>query len=111
MKCYHCNTDLNIKRGLRYNKNLNIQRYYCKVCEKSFTSYKNRYIRMRNDKEVIDKALELRKTGLSYEKIAKQINKVSRQTIFKWRKKYKPTEEHRKNISLSLKGRKNKDLK
>jgi transposase len=44
---------------------------------------------MRNSKEIILKALELRKLGYSYGEISKCLNNiVSRQTIYKWIDKY-----------------------
>lgn len=79
----------NIKTGKRKLKLCKVQRYKYKICKKRFTYNKNRYIRMRVNKFIIDKALNLRKERLSYSRIASKINNiVSRQSIWRWIKKY-----------------------
>lgn len=89
MECSYCNCNINVKIGIRKNKTSTTQRYYCKICEKRFAHSMDRYNRMRINKFIIDKGLKLRKEGLSYSQIASKINNiVSRQSIYRWVKKY-----------------------
>lgn len=76
------------KRGFRYHKRRKkVQKYGCKNCKKKFSEPSVDF-GMKNKKEVINKAIELRKKGLSYAQIQKEIKIVSRQTICRWVKKY-----------------------
>ena len=88
IRCPYCDSILFIKRGLRKLKRKKIQRFKCLECHKTFSRI-NIDKHMRNSKQMIKKALKLRKTGLSFQQIADQLNnKVSRQTIYKWCKKF-----------------------
>lgn len=68
----------------------------CKVCGRKFTHH-DRYFRMRFSPQEIQRAVSLYKKGFSLAEAKLRMEregvKVSRWTILKWSKKYKPQEE------------------
>ena len=89
--CKFCNSENIIKRGIRKNKNQEIQRYSCKDCNKKF-SINLGFEGMHASPQVITSAMQLYFTGESYRNIEKFLNlqgtKFSHVAIYEWIKKY-----------------------
>lgn len=89
--CKFCNSENIIQRGIRKNKNQEIQRYSCKDCNKKF-SINLGFEGMHASPQVITSAMQLYFTGESYRNIEKFLNqqgtKFSHVAIYEWIKKY-----------------------
>jgi len=88
--CIYCGSYNVVKSGKRKTvARGDIQKYTCVDCKKKFSSYSSWLdYKMRHSKEMIKKALDLRKKNLSLAQIRKKLgNKVSRPTISNWIKK------------------------
>lgn len=89
IKCNYCNGKNIIKHGRRFNKcNKKVQRYECKDCHRKFMK-RDITFRMRHSKYKINRAIKLRKQGLSYGQMKKHIRGISRTTLMRWCKKMK----------------------
>lgn len=94
-KCPKCGNEKVIRTGIRKTYKGIIQRYCCKNCDWRFIK-KDLSYRMRNDKETIEKALNLRKQGKTYSQIAEILdNKVTRQSIMRWLHRFQMPKEER----------------
>jgi len=89
IKCTYCKSNNYIKTGKRKTKSRKyIQRYRCLNCDRRFMNI-DKSFRMRHSVKIIDKALKLRKTGLSYGQVSKKLNiPISRQSVMRWDKKF-----------------------
>ena len=95
-KCPNCESREVIKRGMRYNQtNKVVQKYQCQSCNYKFSQYDLLDYRMRNKKELIERALELRKQGRTLAQISEEIGGVTRQTINRWLQKFQPPTEEK----------------
>lgn len=96
IRCPKCNSWNVIKHGTRKTMERGIiQRYGCKDCKWSFCIYGQDY-RMRSNKNMINKALKLRKKGKTYSQIKEILNnKISRKTIGRWLDKFQPPKEEK----------------
>lgn len=98
-KCPNCESREVIKRGKRYNKtNKIVQKYQCQNCNYKFSQYDLLDYRMRNKREDIERALELRKQGKTLAQISNEIGGVTRQTIHRWLQKFQPPTEEKTAI-------------
>jgi transposase-like protein len=92
-KCNLCqSSDYVVKSGMRHNKSMDKQMYWCKRCNHRFTP-NDGFLRMRKPKEIIVEAVSLYIDGLSLSKVQKHLwqhhgVKVSRWAILKWVRKY-----------------------
>lgn len=91
--CIYCGSTKVIRNGWRYNNNKKVQKYRCQNCNHKF-SCNDDFKRMRNNAEVILKAMELRKKGKTFAQISEALKKdgtdVTRQSICKWMQEYQP---------------------
>jgi transposase-like protein len=90
--CPKCKSKNIWKRGFRYNKSGNKQKYHCKDCDNWFIE-DDGFKRMRFKKEIIVKAIHQHIDGFSLFKIKYHLwqhegVKVSRKTILLWERKY-----------------------
>jgi transposase-like protein len=86
-------TDQVIKRGIRFNRNGQTQRYFCKVCKRRFTGRTTGFEGMKNRADIIAASLDLYYRGLSLRQIVQHLEtshkiKISHGTIYYWIKKY-----------------------
>lgn len=90
VKCVYCQSYDITKYGKKYGKNKTTQLYTCKTCGRRFQgSYSGLY---RYNKDLVIRAKELYKQGLSSRKTSKKIHdefkiKVTHNTILRWAKK------------------------
>lgn len=92
--------DFIIHHGFRKCRKGYTQRYLCLWCSKAW-SENNAMHRMRNKREVIEKALELRQQGYSMRDIKKKLNNVvSSITIMRWIKKWNKKNKNNKDKSM-----------
>ena len=90
--CPKCKSKNIWKRGFRYNKLSNKQKYHCKDCDNWFIE-DDGFKRMRNKKENIVKAIHLHNDGLSLFQIQNYLwqhegVKITRQAVGYWCNKY-----------------------
>lgn len=89
--CKYCDSGRLIKRGIRKNKNGNIQRYQCLDCKKRFTANFGFEKKQFNEKTITG-ALQLYYSGMSVRRIADHYEMmgtdVSFKTIYNWVSKY-----------------------
>ncbi|MDV3277777.1 MAG: DDE-type integrase/transposase/recombinase [Nitrososphaerales archaeon] len=89
--CLYCYSKSIIKRGVRHNKNGDIQRFLCHDCGKRFTKNLG-FEGMKASPQMITSALQLYFTGESLRNtqkfLALQGVQVSHQTIHNWIRKY-----------------------
>lgn len=95
--CFYCGSTKVIRNGWRYNLNKKVQKFKCLNCNHKF-SFNDAFSRMRNNADIILKAMELRKEKKTFAQIADELKKdgtkVTRQTVHHWIQKYqKPKEE------------------
>ena len=90
-RCIFCDSLNVIKQGLRYTKNRGaVQKYHCLSCDKKFSKSGLHERHMRSSSLDIKLALKLREDGLTLSQIAKKLdNRVTRQTVLSWTKKFK----------------------
>lgn len=84
MKCPHCEGYDWIKNGTYWTGYAQIQKYFCKECNKWFIENE---FKGQKKPEVADKIIELYEEGLSRRKIAAQLG-VAKRTVDKRIKKY-----------------------
>lgn len=89
--CKFCNSENIIKKGLRKNKNQEIQKYLCRECNRYF-SINLGFEKMRATPEIITSAMQLYFTGESLRGVQKFIKlqgiDFSHVAIFQWVSKY-----------------------
>ncbi len=111
MKCPYCGEEGHvIKRGVRQNKYVMKQKYYCKNCQRVFVE-RDGFEHMTYPKEIILKTLHLYAEGLSLSKIRDFIWQhegyyLHDSVILYWVKKYANIlEEFEKKLKPEIKGR------
>ena len=82
-----------IKRGVRFNRSGQTQRYFCKACRRRFTGRTVGFEGMKNRADIIATSLDLYYRGLSLRQIVQHLEtshkiKISHGTIYYWIKKY-----------------------
>ena len=93
IKCKHCASSNFCKKGYRKTENRgNIQKYYCKDCQRYFTNDDGFY-RMRNKPEIITMSIDMYISNLSSRKMRNQLTrhlntKVSHMSILDWVRRY-----------------------
>jgi len=89
--CIYCHSSNFIKDGIRYNKYGDIQKFYCKNCNRYFTINIG-FERMKHDPKGITTAMQMYFSGESLRGVAKSIKllgmDVTHQTIYNWIVKY-----------------------
>ncbi len=90
-ECLFCHSP-NIKKfGVRYNKNIEIQRFLCADCQKTF-SINIGFEKMKHNPQTITSAMQLYFTGESLRSVQKFLRLqgviVSHVAIYKWIRKY-----------------------
>ena len=104
MFCPYCMDDDSVqKRGIRNNKYIKKQQYWCNKCKKYFVE-RDGFEYMTYPKEIILKVLQLHKEGLSLSKIRDNICHYDRfhlydATILNWIKKYAKSPQISKKIN------------
>lgn len=90
-ECLYCKSDNITKDGLRHNKYGDIQKFYCKNCNKYFTINLG-FEKMKHDPRGITTAMQLYFSGESLRNVARSLKllgmEVTHQTIYNWIKKY-----------------------
>lgn len=92
-KCAKCGSINTIKRGVRRTENRgNIQRFYCKDCNKRFV-VRDAFYHMRNNPQKITLCLDLYFRGISLRKIQEHLqafypHNSSHQTVLNWIRRY-----------------------
>jgi len=89
--CIYCGSTDILKRGIRHNKNYDLQRFSCKQCGRRFTINIG-FEGMRATPQIITGAMQLYFTGESLRNVQKFIQlqglKVSHVAVYKWIGKY-----------------------
>lgn len=90
--CENCESIEVTKKGFRYNKMGKKQKYQCLSCHHWFVE-DDGFKRMRNNPEIITRAIHQFADGFSLEKVKNHLyqhdeTKISRWTIRKWAVKY-----------------------
>jgi transposase-like protein len=90
-ECIYCGSSSLIKKGLRKNKAGNIQKFYCRNCQKYFT-FNIGFERMKHNPQAVTTAMQLYFSGESLRNTMKSLRligvEVSYRTILNWIKKY-----------------------
>lgn len=90
-ECLYCKSDNITKDGLRHNKYGDIQKFYCKNCNRYFTINLG-FEKMKHDPRGITTAMQLYFSGESLRNVATSLRllgmEVTHQTIYNWIKKY-----------------------
>ena len=92
LECPFCSSGDVIRRGKRLNESVVRQRYSCKSCNKRFVK-DDGFKKMRHRPTVIARAIHMHQDGMSFFTVQNHLwqhdnTKVSRQTLWKWEKKY-----------------------
>lgn len=92
LKCPFCGSGNVVRRGKRRNESGSKQRFSCKRCNKRFVT-NDGFQRMRHKATVIVRAVHMHQDGLSLFQVQNHLwqhdnARVSRQTLWKWEKKY-----------------------
>ena len=92
MNCIYCKSKDIVKNGSRYRKTRTKQSYFCNSCKKQFVE-PDGFERMRNNPEIISRAIHLHADGFSLSKVQNHLwqpdgVKISRVAISLWSKKY-----------------------
>lgn len=100
--CIYCHSTKISKDGLRHNKNYDIQKFYCKDCNRYFTINIG-FERMKHDPRGITTAMQLYFSGESLRNVSKSLKligmDVTHQTVYNWIKRYtKLLEKYLENI-------------
>lgn len=89
--CIYCDSEKITKDGLRHNKYGDIQKYYCKNCNKYFTINLG-FEKMKHNPQGITTAMQLYFSGESLRNVAKSLRllgmDITHQTVYNWIKKY-----------------------
>lgn len=90
-ECLYCKSDNITKDGLRHNKYGDIQKFYCKNCNKYFTINLG-FEKMKHDPRGITTAMQLYFSGESLRNVSRSLKllgmDVTHQTVYNWIKKY-----------------------
>jgi transposase-like protein len=106
--CPYCNSTKLIKRGIRYAKTKEVQRYSCKDCKKRFVLSPIKYI--KGNAKIVCLAMDCYYKGLSYRDIADQFSqfyglKLHHETIRRWVLKFSQVmEKYSKNLQPKTSG-------
>lgn len=100
--CLFCKSSEIVKDGLRHNKHGDIQKWYCKNCNKYFTINLG-FEKMKHDPQGITMAMQLYFSGESLRNVSKALKligmEVTHQTVYNWIVKYtKLLKEHLNKI-------------
>jgi len=110
IKCPYCSSDNTVKKGIRRNKYVKKQKYYCKDCDRVFIE-RDGFEYMTYPKEIVAKALHLYAEGLSLSKVRDYIWQhegyyLYDSRILEWVKKYSHLLENFENgLKPEIKGR------
>jgi putative transposase len=89
--CIYCGSNNLKKKGIRKNKSGNIQKFYCRDCNKYFT-FNIGFERMKHNPQAITSAMQLYFSGESLRNTMRSLKllgvEVSYRTILNWIKKY-----------------------
>jgi transposase-like protein len=89
--CKYCGSTNLKKYGIRHNKSGNIQKFFCRECQKHFTINIG-FEKMKHNPQAITTAMQLYFSGESLRNTMESLQllgvKVSHKTIFMWIKKY-----------------------
>ncbi len=89
--CMYCSSSNIVKDGVRHNKNGDIQKYYCRECERYF-SFNVGFEKMKHNPQAVTTAMQLYFSGESLRNTQRSLRllgvKVSHQTVYNWIKKY-----------------------
>jgi len=89
--CMFCGSEDIVKDGVRHNKYGDLQKFYCRNCQKYF-SYNVGFERMKHSPQAITTAMQLYFSGESLRNTMKSLRllgvEVSHQTVYNWIKKY-----------------------
>ncbi len=89
--CMYCNSSNIVKDGVRHNKHGDIQKYYCRECERYF-SFNVGFEKMKHNPQAVTTAMQLYFSGESLRNTQRSLRligvKVSHQTVYNWIKKY-----------------------
>jgi putative transposase len=90
-ECIYCGSRSLKKKGIRKNKSGNIQKFYCRDCQKYFT-FNIGFERMKHNPQAITSAMQLYFSGESLRNTMKSLKllgvEVSYRTILNWIRKY-----------------------
>lgn len=92
MECPACKSENFVRQGFRKNVSGKKQKYQCLSCAKYFIK-NDGFQRMRNRSVVIARAIHMHQDGMSFFAVQNHLwqhdnTKISRQTLWKWEKKY-----------------------
>ena len=89
--CIYCKSTNIVKDGVRHNKYGDLQKFYCRNCQKYF-SFNVGFERMKHSPKAITTAMQLYFSGESLRNTMKSLRllgvEVSHQTVYNWIKKY-----------------------
>lgn len=89
--CLYCHSSKITKDGVRHNKHGDIQKFYCKNCNKYFTINIG-FEKMKHDPQGITMAMQLYFSGESLRNVSKALRligmEVTHQTVYNWIVKY-----------------------
>lgn len=111
VSCDNCDSVDVVKKGFRHNTSGKKQKYFCNSCKKWFV-IDDGFKRMRNNPEIIVRAIHQYADGFSLGKVKNHLKQhdktdVSRWTIRKWLVKYESQlkKNSHKNVFQRLKGK------
>lgn len=92
MECSVCKTVDVVRQGFRKNVSGKKQKYQCLNCKKYFIK-NDGFQRMRHKSAVIARAIHMHQDGMSFFTVQNHLwqhdnTHISRQTLWKWEKKY-----------------------
>ena len=92
MACIYCKSNDIVKNGSRRRKSRIKQSYFCNDCKKQFVE-PDGFERMRNNPEIIARAVHMHEDGFSLSKVQNHLwqhdgVKITRWTISQWTKKF-----------------------
>jgi transposase-like protein len=90
--CVYCQSEIVVKRGFVHEKGKNVQRFWCKACNKTFVLDFG-FKKMKNDPKAITAALDAYFRGLSLRDVTAHLEqfygvKVCESTVLRWIEKY-----------------------
>jgi putative transposase len=90
-ECIYCGSANIVQDGVRKNKHVTIQKFYCRNCKRYF-SFNIGFERMKHNPQAITSAMQLYFSGESLRNTMKSLRllgvQVSHQTVYNWIKKY-----------------------
>lgn len=89
--CKYCHSNKIVKDGIRHNKHVDIQKFYCKNCSRYFTINVG-FEKMKHNPDGVIMAMQLYFSGESLRSVARSIRlqgvEVTHQTVYNWILKY-----------------------